>query len=560
MPKKKDQPTAGVETAKSVNSNADQHNGDQPFELGIDVAEDTCPHAPIPESLLARTDQAVAGDFSENSREDTAVETKPLQDSDTEADDLAMLQQTEPVTTGAQRTTAYSDPNAMREEIARQRASLEQGQGTPDNDEQAKSEPTVSMTSGWLDPAKHSSKRRITGRTHRASTDEKPWKDKVLAPPVAKRRRPSKPMSKVKIWENFNPTDAVVLGEGEGESVGEKIERSSLQPGDAIGDGYEIIQSVGSGNLGTVYKARSKDGTGLVAIKMVHPDIAILSGVHGRIQRLAQSTMSVQSPVIHRIIDIGNHGGCPFVVTEWLEGRALSAVLDSRGQLDSTITGRVVTLVLEALEMAHSNELFHGDLQARHIFVLSDPHADPFIKVVDFGLSNLLPRQNSTVADRPWGLAPERIEGKSPDARTDLYGVGYLIFQMLSGTTPFETTKTSAAEHQRDLERQHHAQSAPSLSDYTTEPLRPGLVQVVEMLLARSPEQRPASVQVLRTLLQRAASNQPLDIEASNSTANQPQGQSTVAYSEHSREEALAAIARARSEQETSASDGSTSD
>ncbi len=167
MSKKKDQPTAGVETAKSVDSNVDQLAGDQPFELGINVAEDTHPHAPIPVSLRARTGQAVAGDFSESSREDTAVETKPLQDSDTEGDDLAMLQQAEPATTSAQRTTAYSDPNAMREEIARQRASLEQGQDTADNDEQPKSEPTVSMTSGWLDPAKHTNELLIATPFHR---------------------------------------------------------------------------------------------------------------------------------------------------------------------------------------------------------------------------------------------------------------------------------------------------------------------------------------------------------------------------------------------------------
>ena len=552
MSMNKDQRTGGDNPAKSVESNTEQQGGSASFEASIDVAEDTYPHAPIPETLLSKTGPAVVGDFSENSREDTAVETKPLRDNAADGDDLAMLQQTGPVQTTAQKTTAYSDPNALREEIARARASLEDNDANSKDDEPPSSEATVSMKSGWMEPDKLTSKRRITGQVRREKNDEPPWKDKELAPPGARRRRPSQPMSKVKIWQDFSPAEAIALENIE--TIRNKIERIELNPGDAIGDGYEILNTVGSGNIGTVYKARSKDGTGLVAIKVVHPEIALLTGIHARIQALAQTTMAVHSPVVHRIIDIGDHGGCPFVVTEWLEGRALSTVLATRGELDSTITGRVVTLVLEALEASHNNDLFHGDLQARHIFVLSDPYADPFIKVVDFGLSNLMPRQRKNDTTQPWGLAPERIEGKGSGPHTDLYGVGVLIFEMLTGNAPFQSTQATATERQRDLERQHHTKSAPSLSEHTGQALRPGLIELVSMLLSRSPQKRPATVQALRSLLQKAAANQPLDI-ADNSATPSPPSQSTVAYSEHSREEALAAIEQARQEQEGDPSD-----
>lgn len=199
------------------------------------------------------------------------------------------------------------------------------------------------------------------------------------------------------------------------------------------------------GPVSTLYRARHVRTGALAALKVLLPqpsDVALR-----RFRREAETLQRLRHP---HIVDVLGYGtladGRPFIAMEWLEGRDLAAELASRGPLSPGEALEVLEQVGGALRTAHQAGVVHRDLKAQNVVRLSTGSGAPRVKLVDFGVAKGLTPDApgaSTLTltgvslGTPLSMAPEQIRGEPPDARTDLYAMGVLLFQLVTGQPPF---------------------------------------------------------------------------------------------------------------------------
>src|SRR5262245_165547 len=275
--------------------------------------------------------------------------------------------------------------------------------------------------------------------------------------------------------------------------------------GQVLGERYRILRQLGQGGMGAVYEARHVLIDKPVAIKVLLPRYAADEQVMTRFQHEALAVARAGNEHVIDVTDVGKlAAGGWFIVFELLDGRDWAAELRQTGPQPLPTVAHIACQVCEALQVAHDRGVVHRDLKPGNVFLLQrgdDPH---FVKVLDFGLAkirDLSPSQGDelTAPQAPLGtpeyMSPEQMEGRSDvDARRDLYALGVILFEALTGTMPF------AADTARRLMIKVLAEPAPSLSQ-----LRPELpVEVCELvarLLDKDPERRPRSGREVRAAL-----------------------------------------------------------
>jgi serine/threonine protein kinase len=283
---------------------------------------------------------------------------------------------------------------------------------------------------------------------------------------------------------------------------------TALAAGTRLGQ-YEIESAVGSGGMGVVYRARDTRLGREVALKVMAPHIASDPTMRSRFETEARAVASLSHPVILSIYELAVADGIPFAVMELLEGRNLRERI-GKGALPWREAVEIAAAIADGLAAAHAKGIVHRDLKPENVFLTSDGH----VKILDFGLAlqrlDVAGSDGPTVARTAQGvvlgtfgyMSPEQVTGESVDGRTDVFALGCLLFEMLTGRQLFTGTTP-----QEIIARLLH-ESAPDLG--SVDPLAPQeLRAVVARAVQRDPSRRFASAQdmaaALRALLSGSA-------------------------------------------------------
>ncbi len=270
---------------------------------------------------------------------------------------------------------------------------------------------------------------------------------------------------------------------------------------------YRIDALLGRGGMGSVYKAEQLSVGRAVAIKLIAGDIADNPECIKRFRREAEAMATLQHPNTVRLFDFGVEASELFMVMELLEGRDLSQHLAERGALPLAEALAILREVLAALSEAHARGIVHRDLKPANVFMSALTGGQVFAKVMDFGIAGIagVDAQAATkltlagsVLGTPAYMAPEQAQGLPVDARADLYSLGIMLFEMLTGRTPFE------ADSLVSLLMAQVTEPPPPLAKVRADLAdAPELQALLDKLLAKRPEDRPTSAaEVLRDIEQ----------------------------------------------------------
>ena len=261
--------------------------------------------------------------------------------------------------------------------------------------------------------------------------------------------------------------------------------------GEVFSGRYLIDEFFVAGSFGAVYRATDKKLGRAVAIKILKPDLKddVEEMARELFQREALAAGALRHPHIVAVTDVGEDFGIAYLVMEWLEGRTLEEELRRHLRISLPDTTKILKQITSALQLAHEQNIVHRDIKPSNIH-LGKPE-EIFVKVLDFGIAKVTNTTTNAVASRIAGtfayMPPEQIEGNLVDARTDIYALGVLLFQMLSGELPFKK------ESEGQLIQQQIAVTPPRLTDFKPE-FSSAIADVIEKALQKNPEDRQQSV------------------------------------------------------------------
>ena len=208
--------------------------------------------------------------------------------------------------------------------------------------------------------------------------------------------------------------------------------------GSKINDRYQIIKTLGEGGMANVYLAHDTILDRNVAVKVLRGDLANDEKFVRRFQREALSASSLSHPNIVEMYDVGEDDGQYYIVMEYVDGMTLKQVLKKRGHLSVTEVVDIMLQVTDGMAHAHDAYIIHRDIKPQNIMLLEDGT----IKVTDFGIARFSRNETQTMTDRAIGsvhyISPEQAKGSVIDEKADIYSVGVMMYEMLTGKLPFE--------------------------------------------------------------------------------------------------------------------------
>jgi predicted Ser/Thr protein kinase len=261
----------------------------------------------------------------------------------------------------------------------------------------------------------------------------------------------------------------------------------SLNTGDIIEGKYRIVRLLGEGGMGAVYEGENTRIHRKVAIKVLHAAVAAKADVVQRFEREAQAAGRIGSEHIVEVLDLGNlPGGERFMVMEYLDGQSLGDRIKQRKRLATMEVAPVIYQVLEGLAAAHQAGIVHRDLKPDNVYLLlSRAGQRDFVKVLDFGVSkfNVLDSDMSmtktgAVMGTPYYMSPEQARGAKIDHRSDLYSVGVVMYQAVTGRLPFNAETFNELVFKIALEN-------PEPAELIVPNLDPGFAQILAKSMAR---------------------------------------------------------------------------
>src|SRR5436190_7027175 len=269
-----------------------------------------------------------------------------------------------------------------------------------------------------------------------------------------------------------------------------------LPIGSILANRYEILQMLGEGGMGAVYKARDNELDRVIALKVIRPELASNPEILQRFKQELVLARQVTDRNIIRIFDLGEADGIRFITMEYVEGTSLYQVLQEQGKLPVKDAAEIIEQVLTGLKAAHREGVIHRDLKPGNI--MRDPQGR--ILVMDFGLARSLESDGMTKTGAVLGtmeyMSPEQAMGAALDQRSDLFTVGLIFFELLTGKMPFRADSALASLLKRVHER---AISISSLDNQI-----PGdVAKIVAKGLEREPAQRYQTAQEMIDDLQR---------------------------------------------------------
>ncbi len=253
-----------------------------------------------------------------------------------------------------------------------------------------------------------------------------------------------------------------------------------IAKGQLINDRYEIEKLIGEGGMANVYLAQDTILDRKVAIKVLRGDLAGDDKFVRRFQREALSASSLSHPNIVEIYDVGEDEGNFYIVMEYIEGKTLKQLIKKRGVLTLPETIDIMLQLLDALSSAHDSYIIHRDIKPQNIMIKESG----LVKITDFGIAMALNNAQLTQTNSVMGsvhyLPPEQASGKGSTIRSDIYSLGILMFEMLTGKMPFKGD--SAVE----IALKHMKEPLPSVKE-----LNPVVPQSVENIILKAAAKNP---------------------------------------------------------------------
>ena len=207
--------------------------------------------------------------------------------------------------------------------------------------------------------------------------------------------------------------------------------------GKMLDNRYEILERIGTGGMAVVYKAKCHRLNRLVAIKILKSDLAQNEEFRRRFNAESQAVAQLSHPNIVSVYDVSRGGDMEYIVMELIDGITLKQYMEKRGQLNWRESLHFITQIMRGLSHAHSRGIIHRDIKPQNIMVLRDGS----VKVADFGIA-CLADSAQTLTQEALGsvhyISPEQARGDRPDARSDIYSSGVVLYEMLTGRLPFE--------------------------------------------------------------------------------------------------------------------------
>jgi serine/threonine protein kinase len=268
-----------------------------------------------------------------------------------------------------------------------------------------------------------------------------------------------------------------------------------------LGERYEVLALIGRGGMGVVYKVRDKAVDKIFAVKVLNHDLVQDKISVKRFEQEAKAASALTHANLAAVYDYGvGVSGCPFLVMDYLEGHTLEQELAKEGYFDSERALDIFIQAAEAMADSHLKGVIHRDIKPGNIILEKSENGSDFVKLVDFGIAKVLPSeqkahenltQTGDIFGSPLYMSPEQCEGNMQDRRSDIYSLGCLMYETLTGIKPF------AAENPIKIILRHIHEDPKPISSLTTVSNLPAqfkvpadLDKVVLRCLARDPNQR----------------------------------------------------------------------
>lgn len=263
-----------------------------------------------------------------------------------------------------------------------------------------------------------------------------------------------------------SPTQNLIVENDRGKTV--------YAPGDMFGQRYRILEELGKGGMGRVYKARDLDLGIEVALKMIHPEFLANVRMITRFKKEILLAREITHENVVRIYDFGEIQGVKFITMQYIEGQNLKELIRETGQISIAETLRIFRQICTGLISAHKKGIVHRDLKPQNVMI--DTNGKVFL--TDFGLAKSIEGEelsfSGTVIGTPEYISPEQACGEKPDMRSDIYTLGIILFEMLTGQRPFQA-KTALAYIQKHLH-----ENPPPPSKYN-----PGIPRFLERIIIK---------------------------------------------------------------------------
>ena len=250
--------------------------------------------------------------------------------------------------------------------------------------------------------------------------------------------------------------------------------------GQKINDRYEIIRSIGEGGMANVYLANDTILERRVAVKILRGDLASDEKFVRRFQREAISASSLSHPNIVEMYDVGEDEGKYFIVMEYVEGKSLKSLIKKRNGLTLPEVIDIMLQLTDGIACAHNSYIIHRDIKPQNIIVLDDGR----VKITDFGISQALNRHELTETNSVMGsvhyLPPEQANGTGTTIKSDIYSLGIVMFELLTGKVPFK------GENAVEIAIKQMKDPIPSISEY-----KEGIPQSIENVILKATAKNP---------------------------------------------------------------------
>ena len=273
--------------------------------------------------------------------------------------------------------------------------------------------------------------------------------------------------------------------------------------GRVLNDRYQLEQLIGTGGMADVYLATDSLLGRHVAVKILHPQFAKDPVFIQRFRQEAQAAANLNQRNIVNVYDWGIDEGLDFLVMEYVEGSNLKDIILGGGPLLPERAVEIAVAICSALEAAHANGLVHRDVKPQNIIVTPDKQ----IKVMDFGIARAAGgsamTQTGTILGTAQYISPEQAQGRTADPRSDLYSLGIVIYEMLTGKAPFDSESPVAIAYK-------HVREDPLPPSMVNPDISPELEAVVMKALAKNPENRYQNALEMQADLERCLEGAPV--------------------------------------------------
>jgi eukaryotic-like serine/threonine-protein kinase len=226
-----------------------------------------------------------------------------------------------------------------------------------------------------------------------------------------------------------------------------------LQPGNLLASRYEILERLGGGGMGTVYKAHDREVDRVVALKVIRAELAGDSNILARFKQELILARKITHKNVIRIFDLGRASGTRFITMEYVEGEDLRSLVKKEGRPAPQVAVEIMQQVCNALEAAHAEGIVHRDLKPQNIMV----DAQRKVYVMDFGIARSVGSEGMTMTGELVGtpdyMSPEQVRGEHVDCRSDIFSLGIIFYELLSGKMPYRGETVQKAMYKRTVER-----------------------------------------------------------------------------------------------------------